>query len=1174
MVFCMVALLLPENLWAQTAAVSGTKLTITTTVPGQVSAALVNDVDASSITEIVLKGKFNSSDLEVIKGDAEGNSDGDFTGVTTVDMSEARFERALNPSTVVDNYKWYKTTSTEGKTAGEGTHAVFGGQLWMYSKRQWGNETAGYQANATLYANNEEMQAAKNTSSMWSWAGYPKSYKYSQMQITKSLGGPTATQPGGEIKDMGATWEDTDQNKSTVLSDDTTYPLGTSIRLIYYYKKTHDGDRDPQDQWVRSTKEDYDAVATDNIESTTAYPNMGGVDLNNILHDRGNVGDVMWCYVYYTKVGTRSWINDKDAEEYGATLADFSYDDRNNHMDGFTNGQWVKMPVYTYFQLMNAESGEWVDVTANYDEKSDVRIKVPGTHDALPTEGVNDGDFAIIVGDGAGAGTEYVYTNSSWVSSGASETVADYSQMKFTYWSSTLQTAKTSKYADSNINPDIFQNCNVVTRIEFLGGHVKGLSGKTTALTTLFIGKDVTEIEAAQVQEVTSLTTLTFDKDYTEFPGETPEAKEEAAKAAGYPKQLVISNKAFYGCTYLYKVEIPNRCVSIGNSAFEKVGNQGDTDINNKPKDELQTFTLTFERRNKLDEEEGKTVGISCDFPLTIGESAFMDCWYLRDLSLPIRLERMGNDCFKNTIGMKTLVMREVTKAPYDIPDGHDLLRTIPEGAFYDSAVEEVKIPKCVTEIQKGAFGDTEHLKKLVFQDNDEKRPLTIRTGAFTGGKEEGRPQLDVYVMINPDEGRRVICEYVAFNFTQTVGQTSETRGSAYLHFPEEAWDYYQGDWKRGLAFRQDNLNAMKDGFYGTNNGKECHGKSSGTISDTGIYEDNDGYDNTQYAPANGWQEFARTSTSIDIEIPTGSFMRTYSTSNPMIIPTFTESNATYNIVAGDPMFKIYRISAFDDGYEDGDDVSSATTAGRSRVATATEVVETFGNEPGSRQFIPSNTGLLMVGTVPADYLVYLAEVPVTVNKEYPYRTSEDVNLLYPTCIDNQNLDGSGNAAATAVGQPEIKDFGGISKVVLNPTSPYPYTGSAPDFRYFGFSAAKNQFIRFKEGATATRDKAYLKLAPELFHWSNECADPNVDNHGGSTGVDKPTIPNEQQQGAPIMLSFYDMGGELTDVRTIDFNTFQEIKNDAYYTLQGVKINGRPTQQGIYIHNGKKIVIK
>ena len=69
---------------------------------------------------------------------------------------------------------------------------------------------------------------------------------------------------------------------------------------------------------------------------------------------------------------------------------------------------------------------------------------------------------------------------------------------------------------------------------------------------------------------------------------------------------------------------------------------------------------LTFERRNAADES---TVGINCNLPLTIESSAFIDCWYLKDLSLPIRLESMGDNCFKNTVSLKTLEMREETAA-------------------------------------------------------------------------------------------------------------------------------------------------------------------------------------------------------------------------------------------------------------------------------------------------------------------------------------------------------------------------------------------------------------------------------------------------------------------------------------------------------------------------------
>ena len=93
-----------------------------------------------------------------------------------------------------------------------------------------------------------------------------------------------------------------------------------------------------------------------------------------------------------------------------------------------------------------------------------------------------------------------------------------------------------------------------------------------------------------------------------------------------------------------------------------------------------------------------------------------------------------------------------------------------------------------------------------------------------------------------------------------------------------------------------------------------------------------------------------------------------------------------------------------------------------------------------------------------------------------------------------------------------------------------------------------------------SRDKAYLKLNTNLFHYSNEGAD--------ASGSGVPTTNN-----APILMTFVDEGGETTDVRLVDPVTMTFV-DDCYYTLQGVKMNVRPTQAGIYIHNGKKIVIK
>lgn len=53
--------------------------------------------------------------------------------------------------------------------------------------------------------------------------------------------------------------------------------------------------------------------------------------------------------------------------------------------------------------------------------------------------------------------------------------------------------------------------------------------------------------------------------------------------------------------------------------------------------------------------------------------------------------------------------------------------------------------------------------------------------------------------------------------------------------------------------------------------------------------------------------------------------------------------------------------------------------------------------------------------------------------------------------------------------------------------------------------------------------------------------------------------------------SFYFTDDETTGINTIDN---EAIEDNAWYTLQGVRLNSRPTKQGIYIHDGKKIIIK
>ncbi|MBR2244090.1 MAG: hypothetical protein IJ888_05090 [Prevotella sp.] len=58
-----------------------------------------------------------------------------------------------------------------------------------------------------------------------------------------------------------------------------------------------------------------------------------------------------------------------------------------------------------------------------------------------------------------------------------------------------------------------------------------------------------------------------------------------------------------------------------------------------------------------------------------------------------------------------------------------------------------------------------------------------------------------------------------------------------------------------------------------------------------------------------------------------------------------------------------------------------------------------------------------------------------------------------------------------------------------------------------------------------------------------------------------------------ITVKLVSANGDITGIGEIDTKT-GEISFDGWYTLNGVRLNGKPTKKGIYINNGKKIVIK
>ncbi len=67
-----------------------------------------------------------------------------------------------------------------------------------------------------------------------------------------------------------------------------------------------------------------------------------------------------------------------------------------------------------------------------------------------------------------------------------------------------------------------------------------------------------------------------------------------------------------------------------------------------------------------------------------------------------------------------------------------------------------------------------------------------------------------------------------------------------------------------------------------------------------------------------------------------------------------------------------------------------------------------------------------------------------------------------------------------------------------------------------------------------------------------------------------PDNPAKQLNAMSIVVE--EENGETTAINRLNFTG--ETDGDAWYTLQGVRLNGAPTQRGVYIHDGKKTLVK
>ncbi len=118
---------------------------------------------------------------------------------------------------------------------------------------------------------------------------------------------------------------------------------------------------------------------------------------------------------------------------------------------------------------------------------------------------------------------------------------------------------------------------------------------------------------------------------------------------------------------------------------------------------------------------------------------------------------------------------------------------------------------------------------------------------------------------------------------------------------------------------------------------------------------------------------------------------------------------------------------------------------------------------------------------------------------------------------------------------------------------------------------ARVRFIgTYDQKTIATEDRSILFLGAD-----NKLYYPDGTNGGVTIGACRAyfKIGEDGGAGARLLTGFNLNFGDETNA-VFDLNNKEERRNNSWYSLDGVKLDGEPTKKGLYIYGGRKVVIK
>jgi hypothetical protein len=142
----------------------------------------------------------------------------------------------------------------------------------------------------------------------------------------------------------------------------------------------------------------------------------------------------------------------------------------------------------------------------------------------------------------------------------------------------------------------------------------------------------------------------------------------------------------------------------------------------------------------------------------------------------------------------------------------------------------------------------------------------------------------------------------------------------------------------------------------------------------------------------------------------------------------------------------------------------------------------------------------------------------------------------------------------------------------------------APDAAQFGYEINPTTKYKFMGTYAPMTVNAESEYADNIYFWTGTTDQPariQSTSTKGNEWVIKPFSAYVDQSGSSsardteLVFTYEDLNGQTTTVKGISIDDINSDKlNEGIYNLNGVKMNNVPTQKGIYIMNGKKVVVK